>query len=249
MVILHGLGGDHRGLEDMSSLLRGVNVFAPDLPGYGETQSLSVPHTLENYAAALEAFRAALGLDDFHLVGHSLGASIALLYAGTYGFGLKSLSLLNPVSAADGWTATLGKFYYRSAARMPDPMRRFWLASRPAVYLADAFIFTTKNLALRRHILRQDYVNYRRSDTRAMVESFLSYYETPFDDFAAKVAAESLLVTGDRDGIAPPGSVELLHAAIPSSRLEVVSGAGHLFPMERAADSAEMINDFLAGAR
>jgi pimeloyl-ACP methyl ester carboxylesterase len=246
LVVLHGLGGDHAGLDEMLSDLRGVNVIAPDLPGYGESGPLRVPHTLENYAAAVEALRTDLGLDEFHLVGHSLGASIALLYAGTYGFGLKSLCLLNPVSVAGGYTAALGKLYYRVGAVLPDRLRRVWLASRAAVYLSDSVIIRTKDAARRRKILEQDYENYRRANTRAMVESFLSYYDTPFGDYAGKVTTSTLLITGDKDGIAPPESVSRLHAAMRPSRLEIVAGAGHLMPMEQPADIAAILNDFLA---
>lgn len=246
LVVLHGLGGDHTGLYEMLAGLRGVHVYAPDLPGYGESGPLRVPHTLENYATALEALRSELALDEFHLVGHSLGASIALLYAATYGFGLKSLCLLNPVSVADGGTAALGKLYYRVGAVLPGGLRRLWLASRPAVYLSDILVIRTRDAARRRRIIEQDYVNYRRANTRAMVESFLSYYDTPFDDRAKKITTETLLITGDKDGIAPPDAVSRLHTAIPSSRLEIVAGGGHLLPMEQPADVAAILNDFLA---
>lgn len=249
LVVLHGLGGDHAGLSEMLSGLRDVNVFAPDLPGYGESESLRMPHTLENYAAAVEALRSDLALDDFHLVGHSLGASIALLYAATYGFGLKSLCLLNPVSVAKGGTAALGKLYYSIGAALPDGLRRVWLASRLAVYLSDTVIIRTKDATRRRQILEADYENYRRANTRAMVDSFLSFYDTPFDDHAGKVAAKTLLITGDKDGIAPPDSVSRLHAAMPAAQLEIVPGGGHLLPMEQPADIAAMLNDFLAAAR
>lgn len=245
VVVLHGLGGDHAGLAEVLSDLRGVNVIAPDLPGYGESGPLRRPHTLENYASAVEALRTDLGLDEFHLVGHSLGASIALLYAGMYGFGLKSLCLLNPVSVAEGYTAALGKLYYRVGAVLPDRLRRIWLASRAAVYLSDSLVIKTKDAARRRWILEQDYENYRRANTRAMVESFLSYYDTPFNDYAGKVTTPTLLVTGDKDGIAPPESVSRLHKAMRSSRLEIVEGAGHLLPMEQPADIAAILNGFL----
>jgi pimeloyl-ACP methyl ester carboxylesterase len=245
VMVLHGLGGDHAGLDGMLSELRDVSVYAPDLPGYGESEPLPVPHTLTNYAAAVEALRSNLALDGFHLVGHSLGASVALLYAAAYGCRLKSLCLLNPVSVAQGGTAALGKFYYRVGAFLPDRLRRVWLASRPAVYLSDMVIIRTRDAARRRWILEQDYENYRRANTRAMVESFLSYYDTPFDDYARRVATRTLLITGDKDGIARPDSVSRLHAAMPSSQLEIVAGGGHLLPMEQPADIAPVINDFL----
>jgi pimeloyl-ACP methyl ester carboxylesterase len=83
-LLLHGLGGDHRGLVQVAAGLRDVDVVIPDLPGYGDSAPLTVPHSLANYAATVEALRVALDLGPVHLIGHSLGASIALLHAATH---------------------------------------------------------------------------------------------------------------------------------------------------------------------
>ncbi len=246
VVVLHGLGGDHAGLAEMLFGLREANVVAPDLPGYGASAALRAPHTLENYAVALEEFRVALGLDDFHLVGHSLGASIALVYAGMYGTGLKSLCLLNPVSTADSRMAPVGKLYYRVGALLPQRARQVWLASRAAVYLSSLFVIKTKDPVRRRQILEHDYTNYQRASTQAMVQSVLSYDETPFADYAAKVDARTLLLTGRGDGIASPGSVGRLCGRMRAAHLELVDG-GHLVPMERPEVVATIVNDFIRG--
>lgn len=246
VLCLHGLGGDHRGLVDMATGLTDVNVVIPDLPGYGATAPMPGTHSLVNYADAIAGLRTELGLDRCHLVGHSLGASIALVHAARHGAGLRSLALLNPVSTASNATATLGKLYYRIAAALPAGVARFWLASRPAVYVADAFVIKTGDRARRRSILEQDYENYRRASVPAMIESFLSYYETPFDEHATTLGMPTLLVTGTRDGIAPPAVVTALAGRVRSADLRVVPGVGHLVPMEEPARIAALVNDFLA---
>jgi pimeloyl-ACP methyl ester carboxylesterase len=248
VLMLHGLGGDHRGLLEMAEALPDVNVVLPDLPGYGDSAPLSRPHTLANYAQAVEDVRVELGLGACHLVGHSLGASIALVHAAVHGGDIKSLCLLNPVSTASNLTAALGKAYYRVAAAMPAPVARFWLASKPAVFVADRFIIHTRDRARRKAILEQDYENYRRASIPAMIESFLSYYETPFDGHADAIAVPTLLVTGDKDRIAPVASVSGLADRMPAGRLAVLADAGHLVPMERPADVASLVGDFLSTA-
>lgn len=277
-LLLHGLGGDHRGLLQVAAGLPDVDVVIPDVPGYGDSAPLAVPHTLANYAAAVEAFRVALDLGPVHLIGHSLGASIALLHAATYSpappslaahparstaphpaaphlaaahpaavhsAALRSLTLLNPVSTASNFTANLGKLYYRIAAALPARAARFWLASKPAVYIADAMVIVSKDKAVRRRILDEDYQNYARASVPAMIESFLSYYDTGFEQRAAHVAVDTLLLTGDADRIAPVASVTALAAAIPSATLRVLPGGGHLLPMETPADVAEPLAAFL----
>lgn len=244
-LLLHGLGGDHRGLAGIAAGLHDVDVIIPDLPGYGDSEPLTQPHTLAGYAAAIEALRVALGLDQVHLIGHSLGASIALLHASTYPAALRSLTLISPVSTANNVTANLGKLYYRVAAALPARAARFWLASKPAVYIADAMIIVSKDKAVRRRILDEDYENYARASVPAMIESFLSYYDTDFEQQAARITADTLLITGDADRIAPLASVTALAAAIPAATLRVLPGAGHLMPMETPADVAGPLDTFL----
>lgn len=247
VLLLHGLGGDHRGLAEVAAGLADVNVIVPDLPGYGTSGPMECTHSLANYADAIAEFRAAVGLDTCHLLGHSLGASIALVHAARHG-GLRSLVLLNPVSTASNVTANLGKLYYRLAAWLPRPMARFWLTSRPAVYVADAFVIKTRDRARRRWILRQDYENYANSDVAAMVESFLSYYETAFDEYADGIAVPVLVTTGNRDGIAPVAAVTGLAGRL-RARLSVAPDGGHLAPMETPGEVAELVNGFLADVR
>jgi pimeloyl-ACP methyl ester carboxylesterase len=244
VLCLHGLGGDHRGLAELADALPGVNIVLPDLPGYGRSAPMTDVHSLVNYADAVADLRHAIGLDTCHLLGHSLGASIALVHAARHP-GLTSLCLLNPVSTASNVTAALGRLYYRIAAALPAPIARFWLASRLAVYVSDAFVIKTRDRARRRQILEQDYENYRSASVPAMVESFLSYYDTPFEDLAARITVPTLLVTGDRDSIAPPGAVTALAARMPSATCTVVPGVGHLVPMEQPADIALLVRDFL----
>jgi pimeloyl-ACP methyl ester carboxylesterase len=246
VLFLHGLGGDHRGLADVAAALPGVDIVIPDLPGYGTSGPMSDEHSLANYADAVADLRSALGLGTCHLLGHSLGASIALVHAAAHGAGLRSLTLLNPVSTATNMTASLGKLYYRTAAALPPVLARFWLASRPAVYLSDAFIIKTKDRARRAWILRQDYENYASASVPAMIESFLSYYRTPFDELAASIAVPTLLTTGTRDGIAPVRAVTALAGHVPNATLVVTPGDGHLAPMENPAATAATVGGFIA---
>lgn len=248
VLCLHGLGGDHRGLADVAAALPGFNVVVPDLPGYGTSAPMTERHSLAGYADAVADLRSALGLDTCHLLGHSLGASIALVHAARHGAGLRSLSLLNPVSTADNLTANLGKLYYRLAAVLPSRVARFWLASKPAVYVADAFVIKTKDRARRRLILEQDYENYASASVPAMIESFLSYYDTPFDEYAAAITTPTLVTTGDKDGIAPVAVVTALAGRL-RAKLVLVPGSGHLAPTEIPAEIAGIVGGFLAAVK
>jgi pimeloyl-ACP methyl ester carboxylesterase len=246
LVALHGLGADHRGLLDMLGHTTSLTVVVPDLPGFGASEPLRQPHTLENYAAFVDGLRRHLGVERAYVTGHSLGASIALVHAGRYPDTVRRLVLFNPVSEADRPAAFLGRAYYVVGARLRSPLDRWWLTSRAAVRVTDSFVVRTKDRARRRAILAYDYETYRRADLRAIKESFLSYYDTPFAAYAGRITAPALFITGRRDQLAPPAAVGRLQSNTPDSTLAVIEQAGHLFPAEQPADAGALLNRFLA---
>ena len=55
-----------------------------------------------------------------------------------------------------------------------------------------------------------------------------------------RIAAPTLLLTGDRDGVAPEAATQATAAAIPGARYQVVEDTGHILPFERA-DALEAV--------
>jgi pimeloyl-ACP methyl ester carboxylesterase len=82
LVVLHGGGGDARTwLKNISALSDNYTVYAPDLPGYGGSQPLDGTYYIPELTEFVDNFSDNLGLENFHLIGHSLGGGIALNYA------------------------------------------------------------------------------------------------------------------------------------------------------------------------
>lgn len=82
LVLIHGGGGDARTwLHNIEELSSSYTVYAPDLPGYGGSQPLDGKYYIPELTAFLDGFSDNLGLERFHLVGHSLGGGVALNYA------------------------------------------------------------------------------------------------------------------------------------------------------------------------
>ncbi len=245
LLLLHGLGSDHLGIADLAARLTGADVITPDLPGFGDSPPLSGPHTMAAYADALDTLREHLDLERTIVVGHSLGADIALVYAARHAHRVRALCLLNPVTAGTGPTAWLGRAYYRLGAALPTRIARTWLLSRPSIYLVDGVVTVSRDPEVRARIRRADYRSARTASPRAISEAYLSLRETPFADLAPRITAPTLTVTGTRDKIARPEAVERIHQLIPNSRLVLVPGAGHLWPAEDPDDAAALITSEL----
>ncbi|PTN52648.1 hypothetical protein DAI43_02165 [Achromobacter xylosoxidans] len=63
------------------------------------------------------------------------------------------------------------------------------------------------------------------------------------------IGAPALLVTGDQDGVAPPGNVEALAARMAGSRRIVLDGCGHWTTYEKPQACTEALREFHAALR
>ncbi|MFW2058017.1 alpha/beta fold hydrolase [Acinetobacter haemolyticus] len=98
IVLIHGLAGSRDNWNRVAhALTANYHVIIPDLPASGETQvpkdfDYSVPNVTEKLRRFIEAANLT---GPAHIAGHSLGGSVAMLYAGQYPFETKSLFLVN----------------------------------------------------------------------------------------------------------------------------------------------------------
>lgn len=94
-VLLHGLGGTHRywTCGPVPFALSGHRTVLIDLLGFGESPKPWMRYSVERHVAALHASLA--GERSLTLVGHSLGAALALAYAARYPSVVRRLVLIS----------------------------------------------------------------------------------------------------------------------------------------------------------
>jgi non-heme chloroperoxidase len=87
VVMVHGFPLSGRAWERQERALvsAGYRVITYDRRGFGKSSRASVGYDYDTLAADLRALVAALDLDDFDLVGHSMGAGEIVRYLGNYG--------------------------------------------------------------------------------------------------------------------------------------------------------------------
>lgn len=86
--------------ETMLALPDGFRGIALDLRGYGDTEPLPVDATLglSDMVADIHSLVETLGLEKFHIVGHSMGGGIVMKYAITHPAKLRSITLVDTMS-------------------------------------------------------------------------------------------------------------------------------------------------------
>jgi pimeloyl-ACP methyl ester carboxylesterase len=101
LLLVHGIGHSLDCWRQVTPALAASHeVFAIDLPGFGDSPALGAAPTLEALTHACVAFMAAHGHERFHVAGNSLGGGIALALA----LGGRALSAcaLSPVGFVAG---------------------------------------------------------------------------------------------------------------------------------------------------
>lgn len=77
LVLVHGyLGGSAQWAAEMQALSPYLDVIAPDLPGFGKSRHLASPAQVQGHARAVLACLDRLGVERFHLLGHSMGGMV-----------------------------------------------------------------------------------------------------------------------------------------------------------------------------
>jgi pimeloyl-ACP methyl ester carboxylesterase len=84
VLVVHGVTSSHLAWPFVVDRLPGVRVIAPDLRGRGASNSISGPAGMRAHAADLAATLDALGVDRIAVVGHSMGAFVAVVFAHLY---------------------------------------------------------------------------------------------------------------------------------------------------------------------
>ena len=238
LVLIHGFGSDRLSWAGNSpALMEVARVHSLDLPGHGDSLAAEAgdgsPLALaELVADALDAN----GIKQAHLLGHSLGGSIAIVLALAEPARVLSLSLLAP--------AGLGRGIDREfLAAFPE------LASKES---AEALLqrLVSKPLLINRftiaRVLEQLDRPGAREALRAIAEGVLAQ-EAQLGDWASKIAATGiprLVIFGGADQINPPDANALVGFA---GRTLVIPEAGHLPHVEAARQVNEALTDFIKG--
>ncbi|MCX7816823.1 MAG: alpha/beta hydrolase [Syntrophales bacterium] len=227
VVFIHGSGGNHTNwYYQYTAFGSQVNVAVLELPGHGSSQG-SGESTVEAYVdwvrAALETFEIKKPV----LVGHSLGAAIALTYAIKYGGDLVGI-----VPVGGGVKMPVNPEILEGLLKDPRPIFEFVAKISVSKKNRERFFESLLNdfLKVPPMIFRGDLIACNRLDISEAVK---------------KINVASLIVCGAEDKMTSPKLSEELKASIPGSRLVIIEDAGHFVMMEQAQKFNEVLGQFI----
>ena len=237
LVLLHGA---YMTIDMMGPLLPGLaenrQVIAAEMQGHGHTADVDRPLTYEQMADDTAGLIRHLEIDEADIVGYSMGGAIALQLAIRHPALVRKLVLASASFSLDGMHA--------AALEMFPSITPELFAGSP---IEEAYLRTAPN----------------PDDFPKLVEKMTQLDTTPFswpeEDIRA-IAAPTLIVLGDSDGIRLEHAVEMFRlrgggvmgdlAGMPASQLAVLPGTSHFVPpgfglLDRADWLLAMIPPFL----
>jgi len=250
LILVHGFLVSHKEwLPILPYLSQHFRCIAPDLPGWGKSDKRApgeYPYTREAYAETLVELMGALDLSRAHILGHSMGGSIAITLAADHPEVVDRLSLIDTACYP---------FPVPMKGRLPlFPMLGPVIFKR--LYGRSMFRDYFKNDVFAGH----DTINLDRVD--AYYEDFRSKpsreaaYEvlkrtidlTPLVPKIPRVAASTLILWGAEDRLLPVGLAHRLVRELPEARLHILEGAAHAPNEEIPERTAELIVEHCSGA-
>ncbi|GAA4285414.1 hypothetical protein GCM10022261_29450 [Brevibacterium daeguense] len=137
VLAIHGVSASHRCFGLLAAALPGVRIIAPDLRGRGRSSVLPGPYGMPAHAEDLAAVLAVLAAGPVDVVGHSMGAFVAVVLAHRHPELVRSLVLVDGgiplrvpagLSADEVVQAVLGPVTERLEMRFGsvDDYRRYW---------------------------------------------------------------------------------------------------------------------------
>lgn len=228
---LHGLAASSRYWgERLAPLAMDHRLNLIDLLGFGRSPRPSGRYTVARHLRAIECFRQVAGLADetLTLLGHSLGARLAVAYAAKQPTAIRGRILLS-----------LPLYRDRAAAQrhisQESAMSRVTVANGPAAYLICKVTCALRPWLgpLLPHFIRdlprevvEDGIAHTWASFSTTLDSALLDYN-PVPDLRALADSPLLLIHGEGDQTAPVDAVRALANTLPQAELVVVPRAGH----------------------
>jgi pimeloyl-ACP methyl ester carboxylesterase len=248
VVLVHGLNVQLHTWDPIADLLSDrYRVVCVDLRGHGDSDWAREGYRLDSFVADLRATVETLGIDRFHLVGHSLGARIAVAFAGRYPDRVRHvvLSDTGPETTRAGALAARdvvgGAGNIRGFRNEAEALEHFekvhpeWLAEFRELHV--------------RWQLRRNWAGklvFKADPDLFWILGSVAKDETAvLWENAGRITAPVLLCIGERSAFFDADVVERTKAGFRALEVRYFP-TGHYIPRERPAEFTEAVRQFLS---
>ncbi len=217
----------------------GYHAVAIDLIGFGDSGKPPTGwYTLDNYTSHLIALCDRLGLQRPALVGHSMGATIALAFASR--MEVSAVAVGAPV--VDG---QLGLSLHQLLTAQTTRRMFAWMQTQPLLFrLGDLHPIAAPRL-MRDPVRRRNQEDLQRATMNSTIGSLKAVVDQSIAERLRHITAPTLIIMGGRDLTVKPSQGRLAARLIPRARLIEWPTVGHSMVDDRGDEFDKLLIDHL----
>ncbi|MGR3866993.1 alpha/beta fold hydrolase [Streptomyces graminifolii] len=237
LVFLHYWGGSARTWDLVVEGLAGRDTLAVDFRGWSRSSNLPGPYTLRQLADDTLAVITEAGVNDYVLVGHSMGGKVAQLVAATRPAGLRGIILVAsaPAKPVSGLTPEIR-----------EGLSHAYDSDQSVAGVRDNILTATQ---LSESIKSRIATDSRASVDEARTEWPLSGIAEDVSEQTRRISVPALVLAGENDQVESVDVLEKnLVAYLSGADFVVIPNTGHLIPLEAPADVVDAIKAFTPAA-
>lgn len=239
LLLIHGFPL-HRGMwaPQIEGLAGAARLLAPDLRGFGKSDTPAGPYGMEDFARDLDGLLGSLKIDRAVLCGFSMGGYIAFAFHKLFAEKVAGMILLDTRAEAD---TEEGK---KKRVEMANSVRQ-----RGIEFAVEAMLPKLLGQVSQRYnpqLLHQVASMIRENKQAGLINAQHAMAARP-DSLAylPEIQCPVLIAVGDQDVLTPVPSSEAMASRIAKCELKIVRGAGHLASMEYPEQVNAAIRDYL----
>jgi pimeloyl-ACP methyl ester carboxylesterase len=199
------------------------SCIAIDLPGSGESDKPAGPYSTEGHADQVAAFLGAIGIEQAHVAGMSLGAAVGMHLAARHPGRVRSLSLHSGWHATDDYLKIVVEQWRTLASALPTVADVVIQAIFPWCFTPEMYV--------ERPEFVNTLVDFVRGRPAQPVDAFLAQTDAVIAHDARAALGEidvpTLITFGARDLVCSSRFVEPLNSGIAASELVVFDHLSH----------------------
>jgi pimeloyl-ACP methyl ester carboxylesterase len=199
------------------------SCIALDLPGTGESDKPAGPYSTELYADQVAGFLGAIGVEQAHVAGVSLGAAVGMHLAVRHPGRVRSLSLHSAWDTSDRCLKTIVELWRTVAPTLPS-------VADTVIEAIFPFCFTPE-MYVNRPEFADSLAEFVRSRPAQPLEAFLAQSEAAMTHDVSSVLGEirvpTLITVGARDLVCSSRYAERINSRIGGSELVVFEHLSH----------------------
>lgn len=242
IILLHSYGQSlYTWRNVFRRLAENYRVIALDLVGHGHSDRPSdFDYTITAHADSIKLFMDSIGIQSAHIVGYSLASYIAMDLVQRYPDRTGCLILMSPATVTPEMPLAIrmldSSFFGGIASRL--------YGMRTVRKLLEECYFDLTNLT--DEVVEAYYSTASDSEGRRAIQLSMSQRdEYPIVSKLRTIENSALILYGVEDKWHSLEDIELVHVAMPNSKLQQVRNAGHLFNEEKPEKIVEYIKEMI----